>query len=452
LTALAAQSLSTGTEGLEALEGAVRTAMLTVGGHLLDGLVNNDTGYQGSAIDCGSGHAARFVSYRSKRLDTVLGPVTLRRAYYHCAERHRALLPRDEELGVAGSSLSPGLARMIDRTGADTSFAKATGLLDELAGVTVGVKRVERVVEADGQAAAETNRTTAKAMLERRLSPLSPDPAVDMLYLALDGTGVSMVPAATAGREGKGADGQAHTREAKLGCVFTQTRLDAEGHPVRDAGSSSYVATLEPAAEFGRLIAAEARRRGSEEIRQLVVLGDGAAWIWNLAWERFPEATQVVDLYHAREHVYDLARLLADGLEDTRSGWLAARLDDLDRGDVAALIAAARDVPLPSGVSAEDRERKLTYFDENACRMRYATFRELGMFVGSGTVETGCKTLVGQRLKCSGSAGTPQGPPESSPYEPSKPATTQATPRPTTPATPAPHDQHRLPTLLTHTP
>jgi hypothetical protein len=381
---------------------AIRAAMLNLGGQLLEMLLGAETGYQGPAVGCGAGHAARFVSYRAKPLQTVLGRVSLRRAYYHCPECRRGVLPRDEELGVAGSSLSPGLARMIDRTGAAVPFAKAAGLLDELAGVTVGAKQVERVAEADGQAAAATDRATAEAVLGRRLSPLSPDPAVDKLYVALDGTGVPMVPGATAGRAGKGDDGQAHTREAKLGCLFTQTRLDSEGYPVRDADSSSYVATLEPATCFSRLVAAEARRRGSEEIRQVVVLGDGAAWIWNLAWDRFPEATQIVDLFHAREHVHDLAHLLGDALGDTRAGWLAARLDELDRGDVTALADAARRVPLPAGVSAADREKKLTYFEDNAERMRYATFRRLGMFIGSGTIEAGCKSLVGQRLKCSG--------------------------------------------------
>jgi hypothetical protein len=106
--------------------------------------------------------------------------------------------------------------------------------------------------------------------------------------------------------------------------------------------------------------------------------------------------------YHAREHVHDLANLLGDALGDTRSGWVAARLDELDRGNIAALADAARHVPLPAGVSAADLERALGYFEDNACRMRYATFRRLGMFVGSGTVEAGCKSLVGQRLKCSG--------------------------------------------------
>jgi hypothetical protein len=115
-----------------------------------------------------------------------------------------------------------------------------------------------------------------------------------------------MMATETEGRAGKADDGKARTREVKLCCVFTQTSVDDEGHPVRDPGSSSYLATFDPASEFGVLMAAEARRRGAEHIRQLTILGDGAVWIWNLADQHFPAATQIVDLYHAREHVHEL--------------------------------------------------------------------------------------------------------------------------------------------------
>jgi hypothetical protein len=222
-----------------------------------------------------------------------------------------------------------------------------------------------------------------------------------MLYIAIDGTGVPMVAAETEGRDGKGEDGNARTREVKLCCCFTQTSLDEDGRPVRDPGSSSYLATFAPAAQFGTLMAAEARRRGAGHVRQLVILGDGAHWIWNLATQHFPEATQVVDLYHAREHLHDLARLLECMLGDHREDWLAARLGDLDAGDTGAITAAARAFPL-TGRKAADLETALGYFPANAHRMRYQHFRSLGMFIGSGAVEAGCKAVIGQRLKLSG--------------------------------------------------
>ena len=134
---------------------------------------------------------------------------------------------------------------------------------------------------------------------------------------------------------------------------------------------------------------------------QVTIPGDGAHWIWNLASQHFPEATQIVDLYHAREHLHDLARLLAFMLGDNNDRWLAARLDELDDGDVPALLSAARQFPL-TGIKADALDTALGYFETNAPRMRYKHFRSCGLFVGSGAVEAGCKAVIGQRLKLSG--------------------------------------------------
>ena len=131
------------------------------------------------------------------------------------------------------------------------------------------------------------------------------------------------------------------------------------------------------------------------------MLGDGAHWIWNLAGQHFPEATQIVDLYHAREHLHDLARLLAFMLGDHHDGWLAGRSDELDDGDIEALLSAARAFPL-TGIKATELDTALGYFETNAPRMRYKHFRSLGLFIGSGAVEAGCKAVIGQRLKLSG--------------------------------------------------
>ena len=391
------------------MELAIRTAMARLGAGLLEDLLATDTGYRGPRIECGAGHEARFVSYRDKTVDTVLGPVRLRRAWYHCATCGHGIAPRDEELAAGRASMSPGLRKMTARAAAAVPFAKAAGLLAELAGLDLTVKRVERSAENSGTVAAAAIGAETDAIVARRVVPLPPPaPLPDMLYIAIDGTGVPMVPAETEGRPGKGEDGKAHTREVKLGCLFTQTALDEDGKPVRDPHSSSYLATFEPAGRFGQLVDAEARRRGSEHTRQLVVLGDGAVWIWNLADELFPAATQIVDLYHAREHVHDLAALATRLLRGSHPDWLAERLEELDNGNIPALLAAGRDLKF-LGSLARDRDRQLGYFEVNAHRMQYARFRDLGMFIGSGAVEAGCKSVVGQRLKLSGMRWTTRG-------------------------------------------
>jgi hypothetical protein len=402
-------------DGLEVVELAIRTAVLALGGSLLGRLLAADGGHRGPRIECGAGHAAEFVAYRDKTIATVLGPVALRRAWYHCAACGHGLAPRDRELGVGGTSLTPGLARMIDRAGAAVPFAPAGRLLADLAGIQVNAKAVQRAAEADGRAAAEAVTARAQAIRARALVPLPPSPLPDVLYVAIDGTGVPMTPTETAHRAAKADrpnlpdDGRARTREVKLACVFTQSELDDDGYPVRDLDSSSYLASFAPAHEFGPLVAAEARRRGGDHVRQVVVLGDGAAWIWNIAGNLLPAATQIVDIYHAREHLHELAATLAFMVTDPAQ-WLAERLEELDAGNVEAIIAAAtaREYPLV-GCKATDRDKALTYFRTNAVRMRYAHYRELGMFIGSGHVEAGCKAVIGQRLKLSGMRWTESG-------------------------------------------
>jgi hypothetical protein len=402
LAALATGALDAGgAQGLGAVELAIRTAMTKLGCSLLEQLLAADSGHRGARIDCGQGHQAAFVGYRPKHLDTVLGPVTPRRAYYHCGDCGGGASPKDAEVGVADASLSPGLQRMVARVGSAEPFAQARRDLTELAGVDLSVKRVERSAEADGQRLAALVEAEADAVLAGALSPLERTGPVDTLYVAMDGTGVPTAPADTKDRRGKHPDGRARTREVKLGCVFTQTGLDPAGRPPRDPDSSSYVATLKPAGPFGSLVYAEARRRGVDRAARLIVLGDGAPWIWNLAALHFPTAIEIVDLYHAREHLHALGALVAPALGADHPGWLADRLAELDRGDIPALLAAARALQLPDATT-QHVDKALGYFHTNQQRMRYAHFRGLGLFVGSGAVEAGCRAVVAQRLKLSG--------------------------------------------------
>ena len=172
-----------------------------------------------------------------------------------------------------------------------------------------------------------------------------------MLYIAVDGTGVPMIAAETEGRPGKGDDGRAHTREVKLACLFTQASRDetAARSATRAPPATWPPSSPSPVRQLGR----RARRRGAEHIRQLVVLGDGAVWIWNIADELFPAATQIVDLYHAREHVHDLANLATRLLRESHPDWLTQRLEELDAGDIPALTAAGHDLKFTGSLARE---------------------------------------------------------------------------------------------------
>jgi hypothetical protein len=216
LAAEAARSLGCDGAGLQAGEAVIRAGMLQAGCGILGELLGADPGCRSPRAGCGNGHQADFVAYRGKVIDTVLGPVTLTRAWYHCARCKHGLAPRDAELGVAGESMSPGLAAMTSRAGAAVPFARAAGLLEDLAGVRLAVKRVERAAEAAGTAQAAASRSRARLIAGRKLVPLPPSPVPDKLYAVIDGTGVPMTARETAGREGKGEDGRARTREVKM--------------------------------------------------------------------------------------------------------------------------------------------------------------------------------------------------------------------------------------------
>jgi hypothetical protein len=396
-----------GAGGLGAAETVLREGLLRLGGELLGDLLSGDPGHRGPRVPCGNGHQAEFTDYRGKTFDTVLGPVTLRRAWYHCAACRHGLAPRDAGPGITGTSLSPGLAAMTGTAAAAGPFAKAALLLAELAGVILDVKRVERAAEASGAAQSAAVRDRAAAIAGRRAAAEPPRVTPDMLYAAVDGTGLTMTAKETEDREGKGEDGRARTRELKLGVFFTQDKVDDEGRPVRDRESSSYVSTLEPVSVFTDLVKAEGIRRGADHVRQLTILGDGAAWIWAMAAATFPEATCIAGLYHAREHLASLAKSLEFILPD-KDEWLAARREDLDNGRIDRIEAAVREYDLAEPQNTETG-KELGYFLNNRTRMRYSWFRSRGLFVGSGVVEAGCKAVIGQRLKLSGMRWTAPG-------------------------------------------
>jgi hypothetical protein len=390
------------------LELAMRAALAAAGARLLEAVLADDDGYAGPHVKCGAGHQAGYAGSRPKTVSTVLGPVQVARAWYHCPGCERGFAPRDEQLGVAGTSLSPGLAEMIARAGAEVPFGKAAALLEDLAGITVSARTVERSAEASGAAARKAGAAEAALLRARIIVPLPPpEPVPDMLYAEVDGTGVPVRASETQGRPGKDGDKQAGTREVKLARFFTVSRLDDDGRPVMDPGSSTYVATFDGKDALAELAGAEYLRRGGEHFRQVVALGDGAAWIWTMAEALYPHATHIVDIYHAREHLHDLANHLAFITPDPPQ-WLAGRLGELDAGNIGAIITAARQHPL-ADVKAEELDKKLGYFERNAHRMRYQHFRDLGMFTGSGAIEGGIKAIVVQRAKQSGMHWTTEG-------------------------------------------
>jgi hypothetical protein len=347
---------------------------------------------------------------RSRPILTVVGWARIDRPYYLCPVCHLGQFPADVELDIDKTDFSPGVRRMLATVGGMAPFAQGRDQIQLLAGLEVTAKTVERTAEAIGKDIETLQQKDIRSAKQLCL-PAVAGPSIPCLYIQMDGTQVFVVKTETEGRAGRTPGQPARTRECKLGVVFTQTAVDDQGRPMRDEDSTTYVGAIETAEEFGLRIYTETWNRGWDRAALRVVMGDGSHWIWNLADRHFPGAIQIVDLYHAREHLWGLARKLYPANEPAQKRWLMRKLDWLENGNIEKLAVALRKL-----ADAEQNSElgkvisiEAEYFDSNRDRMRYPEFRKKNLFVGSGVIEAGCKTVIGSRLKQSGMFWTARG-------------------------------------------
>ncbi|MFH1741158.1 MAG: ISKra4 family transposase [bacterium] len=402
MTRILAQAARERHADLEAWETALRAAVLAAGakalGALLDGI---GSGHRPTPLLCECGTRMESQGRKEKHLLTILGPVEYRRSRFVCPACRCTRYPGDEALDIRDTTRSPGLRRMMARAGSKSTFKEGRDDLAVYAGIGVSAKDVERVAERIGADIEVWSQQERQPLLQDN-RPIPLQKTIPFFYISYDGTGIPMTPIHLEGRQGKQPDGSAKTREAKLGCVFTQTTTNKDGFPIRDPESTTFVGQIETAEDFGYRIYAEAVRRGLEDAHQVIVLGDGAEWIRTLAEMHFPRATQIIDLYHARQHLSTLCKILFGPDEDQVIHHRIRWWDDLDAGAIEKILEEARSL-LPNDPGAcESAQTKLTYFEKNKTRMRYADFRARHLFVGSGVIEAGCKSVIGQRLKQSG--------------------------------------------------
>jgi hypothetical protein len=393
---------------LEAVEMAVRSSVHQAGAAVLDQLLEFDPpSPEHRQLPCSCGHMARYMELRSKPVLTAVGKAECLRPYYLCEHCHHGQLPVDVELDIENTELSPGVRRMLAAVGHEAPFQQGRQQMELLAGLSLTTKAVERTAEAIGEDIEVRQQHEFRRALQLELAiPIGA--CIPILYVEMDGTGIPVVHKESEGRAGKQDGRPAHTREAKLGCIFTQTTVDEEGYPLRDEASTSYVGAIESCEEFGRRLYAEAWQRGWARAQKKVVLGDGAEWIWNQASLHFPDAMQIVDLYHAREHLWSLAAKLYPDDSPAQKRWVMVRKNKLDQGRIERVVASLRSQAASHPELAEDIRTEANYFEANKERMRYPKFRKQGLFVGSGVIEAGCKTVLG-RLKQSGMFWTVRG-------------------------------------------
>ena len=370
------------------MERALREAAMADAARLLEKFLNHEVAPMLGEPPLQPGE--RLHSRPQRVVATVLGPVRLTRAYYRGA--HGGRFPLDEALGLRGR-YTPAVRQLMCWAGAmDGSFDLASETLRRFAGLDIPGRQIQRMVNA-------TAPTAADWMQTRPAAPLPRPPAI--LNIQTDMTGIPMRPEELAGITGKQPDGTAKTRQIKVGCVFTQT-CDAKGQPQRDPSSSLYLTGFCEVTDFGLRLREEARRQGLAGAGTVVFLGDGAEWIWNLASDCFRGAVQIVDFYHACEHLHRLCTLYESDEQRCASLFKKWR-GRLRNNGLARLLGEveARAHALDK-TAREQLVAETAYFRKNAARMAYRTFRRRGYFIGSGAVEGACRHVVAQRTKLSG--------------------------------------------------
>jgi hypothetical protein len=340
------------------------------------------------------GRKAKPHQARARQVTTRCGTLALSRPWYHCGGCGHGWSVVETTLGVADRArLSAGLRAWLVRLGTATDFREAADLLAELTGLEVGAETLRRQTEQAG-AALRAAEDAAAARVERTRAAAEPvDPAPGLLLVEADGTMVRYL------------DGW---HEVKVGLVA--------GYDAGAVVAPSYVAAREPAERFGGRLLAEAARRGALEIehwegpitgrglavlRAAAMLGDGAAWIWNLADEHLDRRIEIVDLWHAAQHLRAIATAL-DGEGERAAAWVRAQRDALLAQGAAAVLAVLRGVKAPTPEAAEVLRVERGYFTKNADRMQYPQYRLDGLPIGSGAIESAADHVVQRRLKRAG--------------------------------------------------
>jgi hypothetical protein len=378
-----------GVGNLEAVELGLREALFKDGSRLLQNLLEECAA---DLPDNVSLTGEKHHSDRSKKIETVFGPVQIRRDYFYSRSDRHGRVPLDQALGLVDGS-SPGLVRLASRAAARNGYVAASQDLEALAAIKIESRQIQRIVQQSGP-------TIGQQLLQ---GPCKIEQPIPIMYVEVDGTGVPMMPEELVGRKGKQPDGSAKTREVKLGCIFTQTITEEDGSPLRDHQSTTYMGSFESAEDFGLKIRNEAQRRGISSACVVVFLGDGAAWVWELARLNFHGAICILDFYHAVEHLNELCRSLYAGSERWIGQMQERWYDQMENDGIEDVIASAhrRLRELDQQIQPQI-QKQIAYFENNQDRMLYKSYRQKGYFYGSGVVEAGCKTVVGQRLKQSG--------------------------------------------------
>ncbi|MEO8973681.1 MAG: ISKra4 family transposase [Ktedonobacteraceae bacterium] len=420
---------------LQTLEQSVLRACLALGRTMMEQILTHTaeeaTRPSRRAGDCG--HQQRLVGRRPRQIHTLMGKVTIRRAYYQCMVKEEAAsatcshgqAPWDAVWEQIAGRTSPGVQRLLGKLVSRLTLSEAVDTFTSILPLPMSERQALNLIQPLGEALREQEEEQVEALFEQAAhterpaleqGPV-PGPSIRRLYIETDGVmgrlrrGSVTMEEAEARRKGD------VYREIKVGAVFEgipgRERSDlVPGIFLDEPGPITYVAHRLTVEEFGRFLYALAHRCGVERAREVVILGDGTRWIRHVVEDHFPTAVQIVDIYHAREHLWNVANAVHGSATPQGAAWAKQADDLLSHGKIEELVQIVEKLPaIPAlpGASRSIPAIEAAYFLSHAERMRYPLFRAKGMHIGSGVAEAACKTVVSTRAKRSGMRWTPEG-------------------------------------------
>ena len=388
------------------VETELRQFLRQVGMASLSQFLSMGAGTPAAELPCPCGGRVRYQRQRAATITSVFGRLSYVRAYYAGCRCGQGQAPVDAQYGLVPGAVTSGLAALLSLGGIEFGFEESRGWLHPFLLFDVSENTIRSETQTMGALQAEREQVLCdqsqdEAYLQARLRETRPMPL--RLYGSLDAAKVRIEPRAKAGKK---PEKHEDWRDMKVGCWYEAEPVPPAQRSTRQrdkfereqavwrATKMRYYCDIAEAETFGQLMWGIGCLAQADRVTELVFVCDGAAWIWNLIDFYYSHAVQIVDWYHAADRLKRVA-LVAWATLPERQAWLEAATNDLWEGRVAEVIRACE--PFASRL-AEAREA-VTYFTNNAQRMRYDQFRHAGYLIGSGTVESGCKQIVTQRLK-----------------------------------------------------
>jgi hypothetical protein len=391
------------------VEMALRESLREIGREALLCFLENASGEIEGEIECGCGGKLKYQRQREATIWSVFGKVAYKRAYYAGCRCGHGKAPVDDRYGIEPGKVTAGLANLVGLSGIDKAFEDGKKWLQSFLLFEVSENTIRAETEKLGALQRQKDEELVQAMqdeVQLQKRECDQKQAPERLYGSIDAAKVRIEPR---DRQEKAQAGRENWRDLKIGCwyqgeivpkrersVRQKGKAEREGTVIR-ARNKEYFCDIAPADEFGKLLWATGCSAGADHARVLIFVCDGAVWIWNLVDQYFPQAVQIVDWYHAEDHLKRVADE-AFPLPEQRHAWLTEITEDLWQGRVERVIAACQDLSKHSELA----RHAASYFSNNCERMRYADFRTAGYLIGSGVVESGCKQIVSQRLKLPG--------------------------------------------------